>query len=344
MIVEDTVNDRAADGSVPAIEHVANRPIAHHVLDALEAAGASEVVVASSARAAGAVRDCLAARHRPDRCRLRFVSQPAPLQLASALTLVAPLVEDHPCIVHAAGGLLAESLAPLARCLEDGPDAVLMVHQAPTPDERLGATIQSVLRLAELDPSRSTLGIAGVSAFGPGAMRRAAAQPGTESIDLAVVLERITAAGGNIQVRLADAWHAYRGDCTDLLELNRIVLDRLESTLPQVSQNGNRIEGRVRIHERASVHASALVGPIVIGPEARIRDAYIGPYTAVGARARIEGAEIERSIIAPGASIMHIGGRLTASVVGKDARIFRDFSLPRGLRMHVGDGTEVALC
>ncbi len=67
-------------------------------------------------------------------------------------------------------------------------------------------------------------------------------------------------------------------------------------------------------------------------------------YTSIGADARIEGAEIERSIILPGATITHIGGRLVGSVIGRQARIFRDFSLPRALRLNVGDGDEVALC
>jgi glucose-1-phosphate thymidylyltransferase len=108
--------------------------------------------------------------------------------------------------------------------------------------------------------------------------------------------------------------------------------------------NGNRVEGRVVIGEHASIRASVIVGPTVIGRGARIQDAYIGPYTSIGAEARVEGAEIERSIISGGASITHIGGRLVASVVGRDARIFRDFSLPRALRLRVGDSTEVALC
>jgi len=90
--------------------------------------------------------------------------------------------------------------------------------------------------------------------------------------------------------------------------------------------------------------ASVIVGPTVIGPGARIADAYIGPYTSIGSDVRIEGAEVERSIILPGASIMHIGGRLVGSVVGRDARVFRDFSLPRALRLNVGDGGEVSLC
>ena len=66
-------------------------------------------------------------------------------------------------------------------------------------------------------------------------------------------------------------------------------------------------------------------------------------YTSIGARAQIEGAEIERSIIADGARIMHVGGRIEASTVGRRASIFRDFTLPRAMRLHVGEGVELAL-
>jgi hypothetical protein len=41
---------------------------------------------------------------------------------------------------------------------------------------------------------------------------------------------------------------------------------------------------------------------------------------------------------------MHVGSRLVSSVVGRDARVFRDFSVPRAVRLRVGDGTEIALC
>ncbi len=44
------------------------------------------------------------------------------------------------------------------------------------------------------------------------------------------------------------------------------------------------------------------------------------------------------------ASVLHVGGRLVASIVGRHARVFRDFSVPRALRLQVGDGDEVALC
>ena len=92
------------------------------------------------------------------------------------------------------------------------------------------------------------------------------------------------------------------------------------------------------------MRSSIIVGPTVIGAGATITDAYIGPYTSVGAGARIEGTEVERSIIGSDASILHVGGRIISSVVGRNARVFRDFSLPRAFRLDIGDGTEVALC
>jgi glucose-1-phosphate thymidylyltransferase len=327
-------------------EHVANRPIAHHVLDALESAGVEEIVVASSAGLAGDVRECLESERRRD-TRLRFVEQPAPLTLADALSLAAPIIDGAACVFHLANGLLGEQLGPLVdRLRVDSADVVLIVHEEPAPDEHLAAASQDILHIAELDPARAALGMTGVCLFGPDALRNVgdAAWRAGGVVDLTMIAERIAHEGGSFHVRRANAWRRYTGDPLDLLELNQIALDRLESNASGPNQHGNRIEGRVQIHQSASVRSSVIVGPTVIGPGVSIANAYIGPYTSVGAGARIEGAEIERSIISAGASVMHIGLRLVASVVGRDARVFRDFSLPRALRLRVGDGTEVALC
>jgi glucose-1-phosphate thymidylyltransferase len=329
-----------------ALKHVANRPIAHHVLDALEVAGVTEIVVASSADVAAEVRDCLAERELDAGARIQYVETAAPLDLPSALRLAAPLIEDAPCIVHLASGLLEEPLTPLVdRLRSDSPDVALVVHQGPAPERHLSAATREMLRVAELDPEQAALGLAGVWLFGPHALGRVAQvwRDGRE-VDLTVVADTVVSAGGNFDVLFVDAWSRYAGDPLDLLELNRIALDRIETGRSHPVNNGNRIEGRVRIHEDARVSSSVIVGPTVIGAEARISDAYIGPYTSIGDGARIDGAEIERSIICAGASITHVGGRLVASVVGRDARVFRDFSLPRALRLRVGDGTVVALC
>ena len=222
---------------------------------------------------------------------------------------------------------------------------MLLAHQAASPGEHLSVATQEMLRLAAFSADHA-LGMAGVWMFGPGALPLAAATPWSTcgDVDLTLLGKRISAAGGTVEVTLADMWRQYQGDPLDLLDLNRLVLDRLEPAPCRFANGSNRIEGRVWIDDAALVRSSVIVGPTVIGPGALITDAYIGPYTSIGQRARVEGAEIERSIIAAGASVTHVGGRLVSSVLGRDARVFRDFSLPRAFRLRVGEGTEVALC
>ncbi len=347
VVVEDPGGQPGVPHTFGALQPVANAPIAHHVLDVLEAAGVDEVVVVSSIELGDDVRQCLAGREPRSQLKLHYVEQPAPLDLPGGLGVAAPIIGPSPCIAHVANGLLAEPLAPFLQQLgPDSPDVVSIVHQGPAADGYLSASKQVMLHSADLDPERAPLGVAGVALFGPGALTRVASAARTAGgeLDWTAVAEQIGAAGGTLHVRLANAWHRYAGSPSELLGLNRIALDRLESDPQRNHNHGNRIEGRVRIHESASIRTSMIVGPAVIGAEARIADAYIGPYTSVGAYARVEGAEIEGSIVAPGATVMHVGSRLAGSVIGQNARVFRDFSMPRAIRLRVAAGAEVALC
>jgi glucose-1-phosphate thymidylyltransferase len=344
VIVEEGGPSRPTQGRVcvPALEHVANRPILEHVLDAMHGAGVEEVIISAPAWQAGEIRARIGAH---EDLTLRYLEHEAPLDLPGALRLAAPALKGAPCIVHRGTGLLEEPLGRFVTRIHNPADALLVVHQASSPEEHLSPATQDMLHLAEFSGDHA-LGMAGVWLFGADALAIVAASAwdcGGE-VDLTALGAQIAATGGNFHVELADSWRQYRGDPLELLELNRIVLDWLDSGLRRPVNNGNHIEGRVSIHEAATVQASVIVGPAVIGPGARVADSYIGPYTSIGERACVEGAEVERSIISAGASVQHVGGRLVASVVGRDARVFRDFSLPRALRLRVGEGTEVALC
>jgi glucose-1-phosphate thymidylyltransferase len=332
---------------IDALEHIANRPIADHVLDAFEAAGVSEVVVTVPSDAARDVRESLASRQHRGGVQLHYVDQHAPVDFGGALRLAAPLVGDSPCVIHSPSGLLAESLTPLVdRLSPDAPDLVVTMPRESAGDQQPRVGRQRTLHLVETVPAESAPSANGVWTCGPRALRNLVAESWRcgEDIDMRHVAELITTAGGDFHVRLVDDWTRYAGDSADLLELNRIALDRLRPELRRPAGEGNRIEGSVEIHAHAWVQQSVILGPVVIGAGARISDAYIGPYTSIGAGAQVEGAEIERSIISPGASIAHVSRRLIASVVGRNARVFQDFSLPRALRIRVGEGTEVGLC
>jgi glucose-1-phosphate thymidylyltransferase len=259
----------------------------------------------------------------------------------------ADFVGEQPCIVHVADGLLAQPLAPLTKLLREGaPDLVTLVRRLPGESGSVGLTTRRLLALAGAAPAERSIELTGVRLFGAGALSRAGGigwWPGRE-LELVSLAEQLIDEGGRLHVEQARNWRRYCGETRELLELNHFMLDALVCEPQPAPDAESRIEGCVAIDSAASVRSSVIVGPAIIGAGASVIESYIGPYTSIGANALIEGAEVERSIILPDASIMHVGGRLTSSLVGRHARVFRDFSLPRALRLNVGDSSEVALC
>lgn len=328
-----------------SLHRIANRPIICHVLDALADAQIAEVVVVTPPEAAREIMDCIQSEG-PSSVEVSQVMHDYRLDPAVTLDTVAELIGDAPAVLHRANGLLGQPLAPLLESRgEESADLVLLVAPGARNTERLAPTSQRMLRIAELDPNKSAFGVAGVCVLAAGAfghVRRATWS--AQGLELEAVAEGLASAGGCIHVRVVRAWRSFTGNAVDLLDMNRAVLDTLEDHLTPAETNGNRFEGRVLIAPTASVNSSVICGPAIVGAGAHIADSYIGPHTSIGENVHVECAEIERSIVLSGASIQHVGGRLVASVVGRDARIFRDFSVPRAIRLQVGDGDEVALC
>jgi glucose-1-phosphate thymidylyltransferase len=343
-------SDAAATSA--ALARVANRPIVCHVLEAMLRARVTEVAVLVSASASAELRECVAA-DGPAGLDVEYVTYEDGA-FERALESVAGFVADTPCVVHAANGLLTQPLAPLVETLEeDGRDLVALMHHQPTAGGSIGLMARRMLRLTGVREEEHALDLAGACLFGAGVLREAI---GTHvwrcgELDLVAVAERLVDTGASVSIERVSGWRSFTGEASDLLECNRIAFDALSRERPEIAMatsgmgaGGNRIEGYVEAHATTCVRSSVIVGPAMLGPGAQIVDSYIGPYTSIGADVRIEGAEVERSIILRGASITHIGGRLVGSVVGREARVFRDFSLPRALRVNVGDGGEVALC
>jgi glucose-1-phosphate thymidylyltransferase len=135
------------------------------------------------------------------------------------------------------------------------------------------------------------------------------------------------------------------GDGDDgLLRANRIMLEGMSGCDAEgATLVGSEIQGAVRIHPTATLESTLVRGPAVIGPGAHLSDTYVGPYTSLGEDVRIEGAEIEYSLVLAGAQVRYPGARLTASIIGPRARLVRDFHLPRGMRLTVGADSVVAM-
>lgn len=327
-----------------SLQRVANRPIVCHVIDALLAAGVDEIAVIAPSDVADEVAACIESEG-PAGIKIHHLVHETG-EGDDALLAAAELMGGASCILHRADGLLGQPLGPFVELLrEESSDALLLVQDDGREARRLRLVPHRLLGATEDGATPAPTGIAGVCLLGPGALQRLVSPERSEQLlDFAVLAQQLARDGGRVHMRLVRKWRHFAGDALDLLDMNRTMLDALDSETTALATDGNRFEGHIAIHPTACVTSSVIVGPVMIGANALIADSYIGPHTSIAERVRIEGAELERSIVLADASVLHVGGRLVASIVGRQARIFRDFSMPRALRLQVGDGDEVALC
>ena len=92
-----------------------------------------------------------------------------------------------------------------------------------------------------------------------------------------------------------------------------------------------------------SLVRSTVRGPAIIGAGARLTDAYVGPYSAIGADCVVQRAEVEHSILLAGSEVHDLPARLESSLLGRGVRVTRDDGQPRALRLLVGDNSEIRL-
>lgn len=315
----------SSTGSTPKpLVPVATRPILFHTLDALRAVGVAEAIILTPAEATGTFG---AAVGNGERWGMRVSCRPSSAGLGVEDALAAlggggagGGGRDGPVVIHQAGALLRTRLGDhLDGFAEDGLDALaLMVAPGRVP-------------VLPRPPAAGYL----LSAHAVRTMRDAPV--GSDP------LIRLRRRGGHVRVLEVEGCLACHGDEATLLRANRHALIALETAVTDAMLENCEIQGPVVIHPTARLRNTLVRGPAMIGAGSVVVDSYIGPYTSIGAGTRVEGTEIEHSIVMDDARLLFVGSRLETSIIGRGASIARRFGMPNAVRLSIGDGAEVAL-
>lgn len=297
---------------------VANRPILFHHLESLHRAGLLEATIVADPAARDAIRSAVGDGRRW-KLSVRYEQCTGAGGLTGALAACRSFIGGEPVLVQQADALLSGRLSPYITAFSDerlDAMALRVTGRAPSPAELPSGYLLSPRALALLVDSPD-----------------AAANP----------IDGVRGSGGRVRVQSVDGCLPCHGDLDALLDCNRRMLEQLDGDATGAMLEDSEIQGHVIVHPSAAVRRTTLRGPLIIGPGARLTDAYVGPYSSIGANVTIEGAEIEHSIVLPGASLAFVGTRIESSVIGEGARIARAFRKPSSLRMSIGNGAEVLL-
>jgi glucose-1-phosphate thymidylyltransferase len=325
---------------------VANKPILFYGIEALAASGIREIgiVVGDTHQE---IRDAVGDGRRWG-VEVTYIQQSAPLGLAHAVLTAEPFLGDDAFCMYLGDNLILEPLAPLVERFRTAkPNSQILLARVPDPTqfgvaELSGDKVKRLVEKPRVPPS--DLALVGVYMFDASILRAAKAiTPSARGeLEITDAIQWLIDSGHTVRPHVIEGWWKDTGKLEDMLEANRIILDRLEPRSEGIVTD-SEIHGKVVIEAGARVVRSTVRGPAIIGPGALIEHAYIGPFTSVGESVSVRNSEVEHSILLEGSSIADVGGRIESSLIGKNASIYRTQGKPQSFTFMLGDRSEVGL-
>jgi glucose-1-phosphate thymidylyltransferase len=329
---------------------VANTPILFYGIEAMAAAGIKEigVIVGDTGEE---VRAALGDGSRFG-VTFTFLPQEAPLGLAHCVLIARDFLGDDDFVMYLGDNLLEQDLAAFvdafeaARTAGDAPVAQILLKRVPDPHRFGIAALDAnghVQQLVEkpADPP-SDLALVGVYLFDAtvhDAVR--AIEPSARGeLEITDALQWLIDQGHNVRTVLLSGWWIDTGKLTPLLEANRLLLERIETTIEGEVDDRSTLDGRVIVEAGARIVNSTVRGPVAIGRDTEVVDSFIGPFSAIGAGCRIHNSEIEHSVVMDDSEVSDIP-RLEDSLIGREAVVARSQQRPRALRLMVGDHCRI---
>lgn len=326
---------------------VANKPVLFYGLEAIAAAGIRElglVVGDTQAEIESAVGDGSAFG-----LQVTYLRQEAPLGLAHGVLIAREFLGDEDFVMYLGDNFVVGGINDLVdRFARERPAAQIMLTRVGDPGQFGVAELDAKGRVVGLEekPARpkSDLALVGVYLFSP-AIHAAVAElkPSWRGeLEITDAIQWLIEAGLRVESSVISGYWKDTGNVTDMLEVNRLVLESVEPGVRGRVDQASELIGRVVVEPDAVVERSRVVGPAIIGRGARIQDSYVGPFTSVGASCVVTGSEIEYSILLPRASIDGVG-RIEASLIGHDVEVTRAPNTPRAHRLVLGDHSKVQI-
>jgi glucose-1-phosphate thymidylyltransferase len=326
---------------------VANKPVLFYGLEAIADVGVTDVglvVGDTAAEIKAAVGD-----GSDFGIKASYIAQSAPLGLAHAVQVARDYLGDDDFIMYLGDNFIVGGISGLVDGFRAArPAAQIMLTRVSDPREFGVAELDGEGRVIGLEEKpeqpKSDLALVGVYMF-TAAVHEVIAQltPSWRGeLEITEAIQLLIDSGQRVDSSLITGYWKDTGNVTDMLEVNRMVLETTEAACHGDVDPGCELIGRVVIEEGAKVRGSRIVGPAIIGARSQVTDSYIGPFTSVGPDCSLEDTEIEYSIVLAGASLRGVR-RIEASLIGRGVEITPAPRVPKAHRLVLGDHSRVQI-
>ncbi|WP_030605532.1 glucose-1-phosphate thymidylyltransferase [Streptomyces fulvoviolaceus] len=326
---------------------VANKPVLFYGIEALVAAGITELGIVTGDTAAEI--EATVGDGSRFGARVTYLPQERPAGLAHAVLIAREWLGNDDFVMYLGDNFVVGGITELVDAFRaERPDAGIMLTKVGDPSAFGVAELDGSGRVVRLEEKpaepRSDLALVGVYLFSPAVHEavRAIRPSGRGELEITDAIQWLLDHGHAVTPTVIDGYWKDTGNVTDMLEVNRSVLEGMEpARLGDVDADSELI-GRVRVEAGARVERSRIVGPVVIGSGSVVADSYIGPSTSVDSSCVIIGSELEFSIVLSGSRIEH-AGRIEGSLIGRGVRVTGAQRAPRAHRLVLGDHSHVQI-
>jgi glucose-1-phosphate thymidylyltransferase len=326
---------------------VANKPVLFYGLEAMAAAGIEEVGIIIAPETGEAIREAAGDGSRFG-IEITYIEQDEPKGLAHAVLTAEKFLGSEPFVMYLGDNLLKDGITALVEAFKQSePDALILLTPVPDPEmygvaELEGERVKKLVEKPKDPPS--DLALVGVYMFTPLIFDAARSiEPSwRDELEITDAIQVLIDRGKRVEPHIVRGWWKDTGRLEDLLEANRLILEGIERRIDGELVDA-QVEGRVVLESGARLERTLVRGPAIIGAGARITDAYVGPYSAIDCNVTIERSEIEHSIVMEDSKISDLGGRMEASLIGRNVSLRRNHALPKAYRFVIGEDSEIQI-
>jgi glucose-1-phosphate thymidylyltransferase len=326
---------------------VANKPVLFYGLEAIAQAGITEVgiVVGDTAEE---IREAVGDGSAFG-LDVTCLPQSAPLGLAHAVLIAREFLGEEDFVMYLGDNFVLGGITALVDAFRvERPDAHILLTPVANPTAFGVAELDASGRVVGLEEKprqpKSDLALVGVYLFTPAVHEavRAIKPSGRGELEITDALQWMIDAGRDVRSTTISGYWKDTGNVSDMLEVNRSVLETLERRIDGAVDGRSELIGRVRVEAGAKVTGSRIVGPVVIGAHTVITDSYVGPFTSIAEDCRIEDSEIEYSIVLRDSSVRGVR-RVEASLIGRNVEVTPAPRKPAAHRLVLGDHSKVQI-
>mgnify|MGYP006287448863 FL=1 len=281
---------------------------------------------------------------------ITYIEQKEPKGLAHAVKVARQFLQEDSFLMFLGDNLLKNSICPYRKQFEQGHNQAFVLLTHVDNPQQFGIVVlknNKIVRMVEKPENPPTdLALIGVYFFDK-TIHQAIdqIQPSARGeLEITDAIQWLIDHQYIVETDVIDGWWKDTGKPADIIEANRLILEDIHRDIHlAMIDDQSQVFGRVKLAKGVEIINSKILGPVVIGENARIENSYIGPFTSLSDRVEVKDSEIEYSVIMADTKIADVRRRMQKCLLGKNVKIYRSDEMPRIHEFILGDDSQLRL-